>query len=404
MKLSRAPVKRLCEVSIIARSIAIALVCVLAACSGPPPVAQTNAPFSSGPLAMQPDHSAGALPGATLPCGWPGHAKGHSPAIASCTIAKNVHYPAIRNPHFPVAKIPGLHPSDIRDAYGLALRATGMTVGVVDAYDDTRAEHDMKVYRSRFGLPPCTTANRCFRKVNQRGQSGHYPHSSRTWSQETALDIEMISAVCPRCPILLVEADTPSIDDLGASVDEAVLLGARVVSNSYYSVEWSTEASEDAHYNHPGVAIVVSSGDTSKPAAYYPAASPYVTAVGATTLEGSPGNWTETAWSYGGQGCSLYEPRPAFQPAICSTRSAVDMAAVGDPQTGVTEFATQSGGWIVSGGTSVGAPIIAAAYALSANPAGLAYSYSHPGDFHDVLPAGFDLATGLGTPNGVAGL
>jgi subtilase family serine protease len=356
---------------------------------------------------VTPDHGASALPGATLPCGFPhGKGKGHNGRggrhDASCPLAVNVRIPATRNPHYPVQKLPGLHPDQLVKAYGFQPNAMGMTVAIVDAYDNRQVEKDLSKYRAEFGLPPCTTANGCFRKVNQQGNTQKYPHSSRAWAQEISLDVDMVSAVCPRCPILLVEANTPSIEDLGASVDTAVRLGARVVSNSYYADEWAGETAEDVHYHHPGVAITASSGD--RASAYYPAASPYVTSVGGLTVSQSGSSWNESPWKYGGQGCSRYEQRPAFQPQLCPTRSTVDVAMVGDPQTGVTIFSTQSGGWVVAGGTSVGAPVIAAAYALSGHPAGPSFSYANAGNFRDVGASGFDLATGLGSPLGVAGL
>lgn len=355
---------------------------------------------------ISPDHGASALPGATLPCGFPGKGKGHNARggthDASCPVAINIRIPALRNPHYPAAKLPGLHPSQLVQAYNFPAGATGMTVAIVDAYDNRQVEKDLSKYRAEFGLPACTSANGCFRKVNQRGETKKYPHSDKAWEQEISLDVEMVSAVCPRCPILLVEADTPSIDDLGASVDTAVRLGARVVSNSYYATEWSGETAEDVHYHHPGVAITASSGDRTLP--YYPAASPYVTSVGGLTVSQNGQSFNESPWKYGGQGCSQYEARPAFQPMVCPTRSTVDIAMVGDPQTGVTMFSTQSGGWVVAGGTSVGAPIIAAAYALSGHPAGPHFSYKNAGDFRQVGATGFDRATGLGSPIGVAGL
>jgi subtilase family serine protease len=358
-------------------------------------------------LPVTPDHGASALPGAVLPCGFPGHGKkgdakgGNGGHVASCPVAVNIRIPALRNPHVPAQKLPGLHPDQLAAAYGFPSNATGMTVAIVDAYDNRQAEKDLGKYRAEFGLVACTTQNGCFRKVNQRGNADKYPHANRAWSQEISLDVEMVSAVCPRCPILLVEADTPAIDDLAASVDTAVRLGARVVSNSYYAAEWSGEAAEDVHYHHPGVAITASSGD--RTFAYYPAASPYVTSVGGLTIAQTGNSWNESAWKYGGQGCSQFEPRPAFQPALCSTRSTVDVAMVADPQTGVTIFSTQSGGWVVAGGTSVGAPVIAAAYALSGHPGGPAFAYANPADFRDVGASGFDLATGLGSPIGVSG-
>jgi len=345
-----------------------------------------------------PGEGANALPGATLPCVFD-PAQGQ----ANCTIAINTAIPPTGDPTQPASLIAGLHPADLTNAYGLPSQNTGQLVAIVDAYDDPTAESDLGVYRTAFGLKACTTSNGCFRKVDQRGGTA-YPPANTAWSDEIALDLDMVSAACPNCTILLVEANSASIDDLGASVDKAVALGARVISNSYYAFEWSGETSEDAHYHHNGTAITVSSGDAAEP--FYPAASPYVTAVGGTSLKGSAGTWTESGWPYAGGGCTQYEPRPSYQTGVvkCSKRSSVDVAAIADPQTGVSTFATSAGGWIVAGGTSVGAPLVASAYALSGNLKGPAYSYQHRAAFADVLPAGYDFLTGLGTPKGVTGL
>ena len=300
---------------------------------------------------------------------------------------------------------PGLASRPIfRAAYALPSQGAGATVAVVDAYDAPAAESDLAVYRAAFGLPACTSANGCFRKVNQRGQSGSYPAADTGWAAETALDLDMISAACPNCSILLVEADSALIDDLGAGVDTAAAFRAAAVSNSYYAIEWKNERVEDVHYHHDGVAITASSGDRGY--ASYPAASQYVTAVGGTSLTGGSGGWTETAWKYTGHGCSYYIWRPAWQRGTsCRGRSAVDVAAVADPQTGVATFSSGAGGWLVAGGTSVGAPLVAAAYALSGRPTGPAFSYSHIGGFHAIGGvSGYQSVTGLGSPNGVGAL
>jgi subtilase family serine protease len=213
----------------------------------------------------------------------------------------------------------------------------------------------------------------------------------------------MVSAVCPNCKIVLVEANSPSFDDLGAAVDSAASMGANAISNSYYGPEWSGETAYDSHYHHQGVAITASAGDQASP--FYPAASPYVTSVGGTSLSETAGAWSESAWQYTGQGCSTYESRPNWQNGWtgCKTRATVDVAAVADPQTGVTMYDSSYGGWLVAGGTSIGAPIVAAAYALSENPQGPAYSYGHRSGFYDIPPSGYDTATGLGSPRGVSG-
>jgi subtilase family serine protease len=294
--------------------------------------------------------------------------------------------------------IPGWHPADLQQRYGFPSSGSGRTIAIVDAYDAPSVESDLGVYRRAFGLPPCTSLNGCFTKLNARGQAGAYPMANVPWAEETTLDVEVASAMCPSCKLVVVEADSARIDDLGAAVDTAAGLGVAAISNSYYATEWPGERGEDPHYNHPGVAIVASSGDTSTPS--YPAVSPNVTAVGGTTL---PANGSETPWSYAGNGCSAYVERPSWQPPACHTRTAVDVAAVADPQTGVAMFQASSGGWLVAGGTSVGAPLVAAGYALG-TPAGPSYAYAHANAFRDIGAKGFDTQSGLGVPEGVAGL
>lgn len=346
-----------------------------------------------------PGESNSGLPAGNFAC--PGVPQ---PGTAACTITINLNVAPVANPGQPAALIAGLRPADLQAAYQLPSGNAGGTVAVVDAYDDPLAEQDLAVYRTAFGLPACTSANGCFRKVNQRGQTGSYPAANAGWSAEIALDLDMVSAACPHCSIVLVEADSALLDDLGAAVDAAVGLGARAVGNSYYAVEWSGETAEDAHYRHDGVAITASSGDRGYPS--YPAASQYVTAVGGTSLNGSGGAWSESPWQYTGHGCSRYVAKPAWQAvAPCSrARSAVDVALVADPQTGVATFDAQAGGWYVAGGTSVGAPLAAAAYALSGRPASPAYSYAHATAFRPVGGSGYQSVTGLGSPAGVAGL
>lgn len=299
----------------------------------------------------------------------------------------------------------GFGPADLASAYSFP-PGNGATVAVVDAFDDPNAEYELATYRSTYGLPACTTANGCFSKVNQHGDAANYPAADSGWSTEMALDLDMVSAVCPQCHIMLVEANDATLDNLGAGVDTAVRLGARVVSNSYYSQEYAQETSEDVHYQHPGVAITASSGDERY--ASYPAASVYVTSVSGTTLQRSTGSWSQSAWQYSGHGCSQYVARPQWQQHAgmtnCSTRAAEDLAVVADPQTGVSVFSVTQGGWVVAGGTSVGAPIVAAAYALSGNFASPAFSYEHAAAFSTIGTSPFDPVTGLGTPIGVTGL
>jgi subtilase family protein len=317
---------------------------------------------------------------------------------------------------------PPYAPSDLQDAYELAGMAStagsDQTVAIVDAYDDPSAESDLAYYRAHFGLPPCTTANGCFSKVDQNGGTS-YPAPDANWAGEIALDLDMVSAICPHCKILLVEADSASGSDLFTAIGTAVSLGATQVSNSWGGGEFKGEGIVDPSLSHPGVAITVSSGDDGY-GVEYPAASAFVTAVGGTSLAPSSNTrgWDETAWGGAGSGCSLYIPKPSWQhDASCPGRTVADVSAVADPNTGVLSYDTyQSGGdWWQVGGTSAAAPIVAAAYALVGSSASAGgFAYANPTWFNDVSSGsngsciftylctavtGFDGPTGMGTPN-----
>jgi subtilase family serine protease len=363
-----------------------------------------------------------------------------TPGTARCHAKLVVYGNGIQSGLQPFAGTPsGLNPTDLWSAYNLpqgtaaAWNWNKMTVAIVDAYDDPKAESDLAVYRSQFpGLPACTTSNGCFRKVNQSGGT-RYPRGNAGWAEEISLDLDMVSAICPNCKILLVEATSATFSNLSAAEDTAAKLGANAISNSYGGSEWSTETSYDSHYNHPGVAITVSSGDSGY-GVQYPAASPYVTAVGGTSLKRdstTTRRWSETAWSGAGSGCSAFETKPSWQTdAGCLKRTVADVSADADPYTGVSVYDTYGGvgGWLVFGGTSVASPIIASVYALAGNASSVdygSYPYVHGTSttLNDVISgsngscgtsssstyylcnaiSGYDGPTGLGTPNGTGG-
>ena len=328
----------------------------------------------------------------------------------------------------------GYGPADLRSAYGLsATGGAGQTIAIVDAYDDKTAEADLGVYRSHYGLSACTSANGCFKKVNQNGVQGSYPSNNAGWALEISLDLDMASAICPNCKILLVEATNNQNANLYKAVDRAAAMGATVISNSYGGSETSTETADDAHFNHPGIAITVSSGDSGY-GVEYPAASQYVTAVGGTTLTRSGSSFTESAWSGAGSGCSAYEVKPSWQhDSGCTRRTVADVSAVADPNTGVAVYDSNCNafqqllgqcftGWGTVGGTSASAPIVAGVYALAGNASTTSYPssipYANTGSLHDVTSgsngscggsylctagAGYDGPTGLGTPNSTGG-
>ena len=337
------------------------------------------------------------------------------PSGSSCTVSESA----------------GYHPCNIQNAYGLtSLSATagkGVTVAVVDAFDNPKAAKDLKKFRKTFHLPKCAAG--CFEKLNQNGLTSPLPASNAGWAGESALDIEMVSAVCPLCHIMLIEANSSGNGDLYSAVNEAVALGAKVVSDSWGNTEYSGETGWDGDFNHPGVPITFSSGDGAyQGGVQYPTASPYVTSVGGTELTPDSGNlrgWDEAAWvntssnppiQGSGSGCSAYEAKPTWQTdSGCSLRTTADVSAVASDVIGY-----HAGSFYYEFGTSVASPIIAAVYALAddssstTTPASLAYA--HPTDLFDITsgsegsctPAylcnagtGYDGPTGLGTPDGV---
>ncbi|MDH6145826.1 hypothetical protein P3T35_007887 [Kitasatospora sp. GP30] len=330
----------------------------------------------------------------------------------------------------PNATPSGYGPSDLQSAYKLSSNGgAGQTVAIVDAMDDPNAESDLAAYRSQYGLPACTTANGCFKKIDQNGGTS-YPTADSGWAGEISLDLDMVSAVAPGAHILLVEATSANMSDLGSAVNQAVAQGAKFVSNSYGGSEDSTDTSSDSQYfNHPGVAITVSAGDSAY-GAEYPAASQYVTSVGGTALtrNSSARGWSESVWSTSstegtGSGCSAYDPKPSWQTdSGCSKRTISDVSAVADPATGVAVYQTYGGsGWNVYGGTSASSPIIASVYADAGTPGSgdypAKYPYAHTSALNDVTSGsngtcspsylctagpGYDGPTGLGTPNGTA--
>ncbi|MFJ9097649.1 putative Ig domain-containing protein [Streptomyces sp. NPDC102405] len=323
----------------------------------------------------------------------------------------------------------GLSPANLHSAYNLPTSGgSGLTVAVVDAYNDPNAESDLATYRSTYGLSACTKANGCFKQVSQTGSTTSLPTNDSGWAGEEALDLDMVSAVCPNCNITLVEATSANDSDLGIAENEAVSLGAKFVSNSWGGDEASSQTSEDTSYfKHPGVAITVSSGDSAY-GAEYPATSQYVTAVGGTALSTSSNSrgWSESVWKTSstegtGSGCSAYDAKPSWQTDTgCSKRMEADVSAVADPATGVAVYDTYGGsGWAVYGGTSASAPIVAGVYALAGTPGSsdypAKYPYSHTSNLYDVTSGnngscstsyfctattGYDGPTGWGTPNG----
>ncbi|HEX3491993.1 MAG TPA: S53 family peptidase [Streptosporangiaceae bacterium] len=331
----------------------------------------------------------------------------------------------------------GYGPSQLQSAYSLtsasASDGAGRTIAIVDAYDDPTAASDLAAYRSAAGLPAVPS----FEKLNQNGQTSPLPAeapASDDWTLEESLDLDMASAICPLCNIVLVEATSDSGTGLYVAENTAASV-AGFISNSWGGTEASSDTSLDSQYfSHPGDVITASAGDSDY-GVIYPATSPNVVAVGGTSLSTSSNSrgWTESVWNTSpgsegtGSGCSAYEPQPSWQAALglsgCSTRIDNDVAADADPNTGVAVYDTSNGngGWNEVGGTSASSPMLAAMFALAGSPGNTPADdiYAHTSDFYDVTsgndgscsPAylctaetGYDGPTGIGTPDGIGGL
>lgn len=310
------------------------------------------------------------------------------------------------------------------------------TIAIIDAYHYPTIENDLTVYSNQFGIPTCTKANGCLSVVNQNGGSTLPATVNAGWALEAALDVQVAHAICQTCKIVLIEANSSSLLDLGTAVNTAAAMNVTTISNSYGAAEFSGEKNYDFYYNHPGIAVTVSSGDSGY-GNEYPASSQDVVAVGGTTLQILSDNTysSESVWNGTGSGCSAFESALSFQTSLsnwsltgCASKRAVaDVAADADPNSGAAVYTTTAyngqTGWFQVGGTSLASPLIAGVYALAGGvPAGtlassVLYQNYSLSAFHDVTAgsngscgtimcngaAGYDGPTGLGTPFGITG-
>jgi subtilase family serine protease len=312
----------------------------------------------------------------------------------------------------------GLSPATIKSVYSFSTSATagaGKTIAIVDAYDHPNIESDLGVFSSQYGLPACTTANGCFKKVNQTGGK-KYPRKDSGWALEIALDVEWAHAIAPGAKILLVEASSNSFSNLLAAEDYAKK-NAQYVSNSWGASEFSGETSYDSHFSQSGVSVFVSSGDAGTPAEY-PSASPNVISVGGTTLNFSGGKFsTETGWSSSGGGCSKYETATSAQSGFSQygqvnckgKRATPDVSLDADPASGVSVYDSfryqGQSGWFTVGGTSASSPMWAARAAVDGAVVNAAYVYGNSISYRDITSGnngasclvGYDLVTGRGS-------
>jgi Subtilase family len=340
--------------------------------------------------------------------------------------------PSARSTH-PV----GWGATTLEHAYGLPVsRQSHETVAVSIAFRTPNLGLYLRTYRAHYGLPACGQPSGCLRIVNQQGKANPLPQSGlgSGWDLEATLDVSMISAACPHCKILVVEASDTTDVDLAKTDDTAARLGATVISNSYGQRENGLAMVFRGDYHHPGHTVVASSGDFGYDAANFPANLSSVTAVGGTTLARAHTRrgFTERVWNdpniFGASssGCSAYVAKPSWQhDAHCPGRTVADISAVA---ANVPIYNKAWGGWITVAGTSVAAPFVSGIYGLAGNAASLTprHLYEHENNFFDVTLGnnslvsgsaksacgadylcqarkGYDAPTGLGTPDGIGG-
>jgi subtilase family serine protease len=358
----------------------------------------------------------------------------------------------------------GYGATELAKAYGVqsAPSRTG-TIVVIGAGAYPTLESDLAIYRSTYGLPACTAASGCFKQINYLGGAPYAPSTDpddqsgeQDIGVETALDVEMASAACPRCKIVSMQVPLQdgffgtlqqthdAILHFATGVSTARKLGASAVSISYgYPTDdYSDKGAVARLMTQPGLPIVSSSGDWGflDTEGQWPQSLPTVISAGGTSLYPQAGTrgYTEIAWNGAGSGCTPDLPPAAGQPkkvsSLChGARTASDVSAVADPYTGVAvydSYAPGTGvpfGFIVVGGTSVSSPFLAGLYARApGNPTVLGPStlYAAPAtSFNDVTIGtnaglgycktvdvgnavcdsgpGWDGPTGLGTPRGL---
>jgi hypothetical protein len=268
-------------------------------------------------------------------------------------------------------------PAYMQQAYDLtglsATQGSSDTIAIVDVGADPTAAADLATYRSYFNLPACTEASGCLTVVNQDGQTqaqagSAWPAENDSWQAEESLDLDAVTALCPLCHILFVQANSNSNSDLNAAESRAAdWPGVTAISDSWGEYS-STPVNE---FDYPGVAVFASTGDDgySGNTPNWPAASPYVTAVGGTTLSqdktGTVGNrgYLETSWDDAGSGCATTLAVPSYQAGLttgCAGRAVADVSADANPITGLAVYSGYYGGWTVVGGTSLASPLTAA--------------------------------------------
>ncbi|WP_249011642.1 hypothetical protein [Conexibacter sp. DBS9H8] len=333
-------------------------------------------------------------------------------------------------------------PAGIRQAYGFPARgAARQKVAIISAYNDPSVAGDLAAYDRYFHLPACTLTNGCLSIHNEQGKSSPLPVTDPTrseWETETSLGTQTVHGICESCQIMLFEANTPTSPDLSATVNAAAKAGATVIVTTFEPVESSSDTDYALDFSHAHTAIVSATGEALNAtygysgAINFPSSLPDVLAVGGTVLHTRPNGTyaSEQAWSDTVSGCALFSTAAPWQAGYASAvgcgqmRAVADLSAVSDPgvYTYASHITTPGGPWYQATGTSVAAPIIAAAIGLAGSlgsqEAPLVYAHAKaeqsalhhittgktsPTCHSRICEAGprYNGPTGLGTPNGL---
>ena len=255
-------------------------------------------------------------------------------------------------------------------------KGSGQKVAVIEAGDDPDAATTFATYRTQYGLGTGTLV-----KYNENGQESNYPPSCEDygWCVETDLDIEMVSAACPKCTVYLMEAkDGSTISDFETAEKEAVTLGATILSNSWicYGSGDCGDSNFSSYFDTKGITYLAASGDSAYESIGAPSVLASVIAVGGTQLAVSGSKYSETLWLDAGSGCAdaanvgTAIPKPSWQKdPDCSSRTDADVSSQAGCSPGVAEYSELYGGWFDVCGTSVASPFTAGVIGLAGNAA-----------------------------------
>lgn len=309
--------------------------------------------------------------------------------------------------------------SEIEYFYGIdkvTSKGEGMTIAIVVPAGSPTLVNDLKVFSAAMGIPDASVSF-----IYPQGVPTTY---SDSWALETTLDAQWAHALAPKAKLLMVITNSSTISGLLQGVDAAVAAGAKIVSTSWGSVEWSSQLTGKYidTWNAKGVTFVCASGDSGL-GATYPSIHPAVIAVGGTNCStDAKGIVTETSWDRGAGGQSKYYLKPSWQAKVNSSafRQSPDISfhATGYSVYISSNYQGKAAGWYNVSGTSASAPcvagLVARGYALKKTSVIDIHPQLYTNSslfFKDITSGtqlnggkvlkGYDMSSGLGSPQAV---